>query len=150
MLCSRNIAWPASFSCFFAVEKKTNPENYVNFQAPSHGLCERREGTELLALHVFTTQQNSGALGTASLMFYNILNYQAREWNGRNVKLIHTEKYVDTNSYAVVVKCRWDNYSYAFVMWRKRIYLGHVWQIQKTLHYIFSFLMFWEPCIVKY
>jgi len=62
------------------VEKKTNPENYVNSQAPSHGLCcEKREGAELLALHVFTTQQNSGALGTASPMFYNLLNYQARE-----------------------------------------------------------------------
>jgi hypothetical protein len=61
------------------VDKKTNTENYVNFEAPSHGLCERREGTKLLAMHVFTTQQNSGALGTASLMFYKLLNYEARE-----------------------------------------------------------------------
>jgi len=59
------------------VEKKTNPENYVNFPNPFSRLYERREGSVLLAMHVFTTQQNSGALGTASLMFYKLLNYQA-------------------------------------------------------------------------
>ena len=90
------------------MEKKTNAVNYLNFQAPSHGLWERMEEAELLVMHVFTTQQNSGALGTASLMFYKPLNYRAREWNGRNVKLIHAEeyaeKYVASNSYAVIVK----------------------------------------------